>query len=40
VVNLGQTRLEKEGVPHLKVEAPCGATLSRLADDLLAERAA
>ena len=40
VVNLGQTRLEKEGVPHLKVEAPCGATLSRLADDVLAARRA
>ena len=40
VVNLGQTRLEKEGVPHLKVEAPCGATLSRLADDLLAAKRA
>jgi NAD-dependent deacetylase sirtuin 4 len=37
VVNLGETRLEKAGIPHLKVEAPCGATLSRLADDLLDE---
>ena len=35
VVNMGETRLEKAGIPHLKVEAPCGETLSRLADDLL-----
>ena len=38
VVNLGETRLDKEGVPHLKVEAPCGPTLSQLADDLLTTR--
>ena len=36
VVNLGETRLEKAGVPHIKVEAPCGPTLTRLAEDLLA----
>ena len=40
VVNLGETRLEKAGIDHLKVEAPCGPTLSRLADELLAPPAA
>ena len=34
VLNLGDTRADREGLQHLKVEAPCGATLQRLADDL------
>ena len=38
VVNLGETRLEKAGIPHLKVEASCGSTLTQLADDLLVGR--
>lgn len=41
LVNLGPTRLDRPpGVPHLKVEAGCGETLSRLADDLLGTREA
>ena len=36
VVNRGETRLDRPpGVPHLKVEAGCGETLSRLVDDLI-----
>ena len=36
VVNRGETRLDRPpGISHLKIEAGCGDTLSRLADDLL-----
>lgn len=38
VINRGETRLDRSsGVPHLKLEAGCGETLSRLADDLVLE---
>ena len=36
VVNLGDTRLDRPpGVPHLKIEAGCSETLSRLTEDLI-----